>query len=81
MKVKAQLFAQLRDAAGTSELIVDLKDQATISDLLEKLYTEKPPLRRYDQSILVAVGVDFVRRDYAIQPDDEIAVMPPVQGG
>jgi len=29
----------------------------------------------------VGAGLDFVARDHVIQPNDEIAIMPPVQGG
>ena len=38
-------------------------------------------LRDWDKSILIASGLDFVGRDYVIKPNDEISVMPPVQGG
>jgi molybdopterin converting factor small subunit len=38
-------------------------------------------LRDWDKSILVASGVEFVGRDYLLQPNDDISVMPPVQGG
>jgi molybdopterin converting factor small subunit len=45
------------------------------------IYSGTPGLREWDKSILVAAGVEFVRRDYVLQPDDEISIMPPVQGG
>jgi molybdopterin converting factor small subunit len=48
---------------------------------LEKLYSRTPPLRDWDKSILVASGVEFVGRDYLLKADDQISVMPPVQGG
>jgi len=38
-------------------------------------------LREWDKSILVAAGVEFVGRDYVLQPSDDISIMPPVQGG
>ncbi len=53
----------------------------TAADLLETLYSNTPALRDWDKSILVAAGLEFVGRDYALKPGDEISIMPPVQGG
>jgi molybdopterin converting factor small subunit len=81
MKVRVQFFAQLRDLAGTPELDVDLAEGSTIADLLEEIYELKPQLQARDPTTLIGAGVDFVGRDYQIQPNDRIAIMPPVQGG
>lgn len=81
MKVPVHFYAQLRDLAGVAELDVDLTEGSTVGQLLEKVYEKKPPLRSRDKSILVGVGLEFVERDYVVKESDEIAVMPPVQGG
>jgi molybdopterin converting factor small subunit len=81
MKVRVQCFAQLRDAAGFSEMELELPDNATTADLLATLYERAPDLRSWDKSILLGSGVEFVGRDHALRPDEEIAIMPPVQGG
>ena len=81
MKVCVQFYSQLRDLAGASELILDLVEGATVTDLLEKIYAKVPVLRSRDTSILVGAGVEFVDRNYKVQPGDEISIMPPVQGG
>ncbi|HEY0368170.1 MAG TPA: MoaD/ThiS family protein [Chthoniobacterales bacterium] len=81
MKVRVQFFSNLRDASGVSEIDVDLNEGATVADLLEQLYARTPALRAWDKSILVGAGVEFVSRDHVIRPNEEIAVMPPVQGG
>lgn len=81
MTVRAQLFSHLRDAAGVSELRVDLPEGANVAQLLAQLYERTPALRAWDNSILVGAGVEFVERDYALRPNEEIAIMPPVQGG
>ena len=81
MKVRVQFYAQLRDLAGEHEMDVDLPPGSTVRDLLEKIYTLKPPLRRHDKTILVGAGVEFVDRDYDLKAGEEIAIMPPVQGG
>ena len=74
-------YSQLRDLIGTQELDLELPDKATVKDLLERIYQQKPALRSRDKSILVGAGVEFVDRKYELKPGDEIAIMPPVQGG
>jgi len=81
MNVRVHFYAQLRDLAGTSELSIDLPDKATIDDLLARIYKEKPVLRSQDKSLLIGAGVEFVDRNYKLKAGDEIAIMPPVQGG
>ncbi len=81
MKVHIQFYAQLRDAAGCSHIDIDVSESAKVSELLEKIYDQFPALRAHDKAILVGVGVEFVDRNYKLNPGDEIAIMPPVQGG
>jgi len=81
MKLHVQFFSRLRELAGVSEMDLDVAEGTRISDLLELLYSRTPALRDWDKSILVAAGVEFVSRDYVVQPSDEISIMPPVQGG
>ncbi len=79
--VHVQLFSHLRDAAGVSELDLELPDSSTVADLLHQLYARTPALRSWDGSILIGAGVEFVGRDYLLRPDEQVAIMPPVQGG
>ena len=81
MKIHVQFYAQLRDLVGTGELDIDLDEDATVHDLIEKIYAQQPVLRPHDKSILIGAGVEFVDRNYKLKPEDEIAIMPPVQGG
>jgi molybdopterin converting factor small subunit len=81
MKIRVQFFAQLRDAIGSSELDLELKEGASVNELLAALYEQAPTLQKCDKSILVGAGLEFVGRDYILRPNEEIAIMPPVQGG
>jgi molybdopterin converting factor small subunit len=81
MKVRVQFYAQLRDLIGTREIDIDLKEGATVRDLLDEIYAQQPKLRLHDKSILIGAGVEFVDRNYKPRPGEEISVMPPVQGG
>jgi molybdopterin converting factor small subunit len=81
MNVHVQFFSHLRDLAGVSEMKLEVPEATKVAGLLEILYSRRPALRDWDKSILVAAGVEFVGRDYILQPDDRISIMPPVQGG
>ena len=81
MKIHVQFYAQLRDLTAEHESDIDLPEESTVRDLLEKIYSQTPSLRSHDKSILIGAGVEFVDRNYKLKPGEEIAIMPPVQGG
>jgi len=81
VKVRVQFYAQLRDLTRVESVDADLADGVNVSTLLQELYLKFPALRVHDQTILVGVGVEFVDRNYIVKTGDEIAIMPPVQGG
>jgi MoaD family protein len=81
MKIHVQFYAQLRDLIGIRELEVDLSDGATVRELLDQIYAKQPALCSHDKSILIGAGLEFVDRNYKLKPGEEIAIMPPVQGG
>jgi molybdopterin converting factor small subunit len=81
MPVTVQFFSQLRGIVGAAELSLRLAGPTTVADLLRELYRAHPGLEKWDGNILIGVGLEFVGRDYLLQPNDQIAIMPPVQGG
>jgi len=81
MRIRVQFFSQLKEIVGTREVQIDLAVNATVADLLARLYVRYPELEKWDRNILVGAGVEFVERAHVLQPNDEIAIMPPVQGG
>ena len=81
MKVRVEFYAQLRDLIGIHELDLELPEGATVRELLEKIYAQKPALRANDKSILIGAGLEFVDRNHKLNPEEKIAIMPPVQGG
>ena len=81
MKVRVQFYAQLPELIAVHELELELQQGADVRQLLEKIYAQKPALRAHDKSILIGAGLEFVDRNYKLKPGEEIAIMPPVQGG
>jgi molybdopterin converting factor small subunit len=79
--MRIQFFSQLKEIVGAGEITLDLPDGTSVADLLVRLYRDFPELEKWDRNLLVGAGLDFVARDHIIQPNDQIAIMPPVQGG
>lgn len=80
-ELRVLFFSQLKDIVGAAEIALPARQDESVADLLRRLYQLHPGLEKWDQQILVGAGVDFVGRDYRVRPNDEIAIMPPVQGG
>src|SRR5688572_15205946 len=80
MEISVRLFAGLRDRAGSSELMLELPEAATVADLLRALGTtplgDLPP-----RSFIVAVNREYATADRTIGREDEVALIPPVSGG
>ncbi len=82
MTVRVLFFSLLRDVVGAEELEWELPDDGvTVSALLAQLYEKWPGLQEWDSKILVALDLDYVDRDTELSDGQEVAVMPPVQGG
>lgn len=81
MKVRAQFFSRLRDEAGVSETEIELPNEATVNDLLARLFAEFPKLEKWNAHLLIAVDVEYVPREQILKPNEIVAIMPPVQGG
>jgi molybdopterin synthase sulfur carrier subunit len=79
--MKVQFFSQLKEIVGASEITLNLPDALPVADLLARLYRDFPELEKWDRNLLVGAGLEFVARDHLIQPNDQVAIMPPVQGG
>lgn len=82
MTVRVLFFSLLREVTGEREIWWELPgDSASVAELLESLYRRWPELREWDRKILVAVDLHYVKRDEGVSEGQEVAIMPPVQGG
>lgn len=76
MTLSVQLFAMLRERAGSDRVEVELADGATVSDLL----TEMSDLIGV-MPVRVAVNREYSDPVRALEPGDELALIPPISGG
>ena len=82
MTAKVLFFSLLRGLVGENEIEWEVgEDGLKVAVLLDQLYERWPSLREWDSKILVALDLDYVERDALVMPGQEVAVMPPVQGG
>ena len=81
MRVTVKLFAQLRDLAGSGELIRDVEAPATVQTVWQSLTAEMPALVDYEATMSVAVNAEYARMAAAVHDGDEVAFLPPVSGG
>jgi len=79
MTVRVLSFGVLKDWLGAAELAVELKEGATVTQLLEHLNALRPtPLQR---GIAVSVNTEFASAIQVLHAGDEVGLLPPVSGG
>jgi molybdopterin synthase catalytic subunit len=82
MKVDIRLFAVFRERAGRDRLELELVDGATVADALTALGAESGLGELLSRMpVRVALNREYVAEDAAIEPGDELALIPPVSGG
>lgn len=81
MRVSAHFYSYFKDLTDCADVVVEVPDGATISDLQKRLIEKFPKLGAMQKSTLIAVGVEYQNKDYILQPGDEVSLFPPVQGG
>jgi molybdopterin converting factor subunit 1 len=82
MKVTLLFFSVLRDLSGCDRLELELPPHvATLSQLLDQLDQRMPGLAGWEGRLLLAVNGEYAAPSTTLANGDEIALMPPVQGG
>ena len=81
MQVTVRFYSYYKDLTGCAGMGETLPEQSTIADLWAKLATRFPKLEAMQKSTLIAVGVEYQGRSYALKEGDEVSLFPPVQGG
>jgi MoaD family protein len=77
--MRIKLFAALRDIAGASEIEADAPNVATLREDLSAKFGDE--FERILAAGAVIVDGEKVGPDRTLEPDDEVALLPPVSGG
>lgn len=81
MKIRVRFFASLRDIVGRREVVLELPEGVTASELLQRFAGEHPRLQALLPSLLLAVNREYVESTQLLRDGDEVAFIPPVSGG
>jgi MoaE-MoaD fusion protein len=76
MEVTVRLFAMLRERAGAAQVVLELPEGARVSDALAALGGLADGL-----PLVMAVNREYADAGRALDPGDELALIPPVSGG
>jgi MoaE-MoaD fusion protein len=81
VRVRIRLFAIQRELAGTREVALDLRDDATVADAWMALVAVHPPLAPGRASVRFARNGAYADESTSLADGDEVAMIPPVSGG
>jgi molybdopterin converting factor subunit 1 len=81
MNIQVQLFAGLREAAGTNQLSLEVPSGTTPRQVARLLAERFPAIRAQLDSISFAANGEIVQPDTALPESCELAMLPPVSGG
>ena len=80
IKIKVKCFSQVKYSLGVDELTFELEDGTSVSDL-EKIVREKALGKLEGVTLRTAINRKYISDNAILNDGDEIAFIPPVQGG
>ncbi|MGA8491379.1 MAG: molybdenum cofactor biosynthesis protein MoaE [Terriglobales bacterium] len=81
MQVRVLFFGMLKDLAGRGSDLLNLPEQATLSDVFMHYEEINPRLGEVAASIAISINQEFAGSDSRLKEGDEVAFLPPVSGG
>lgn len=81
MKIKVLFFAQLREALGEQERVVEVQEEITAKKLACQLLEQAGLRSLKSLPLLYAVNEQLVTGQRVLCNQDILALMPPVAGG
>jgi molybdopterin converting factor subunit 1 len=80
IKIKVKCFSQVKYALGMDNLNLEF-ESGTSTSQLEKFIREKANGKLDGISLRVALNKKYITDETELQDGDEVAFIPPVQGG
>ncbi len=81
MQVRVLLFGVLKDLLASESIVMELPEEATAGQLVERCMASAPQARKFSASLAVAVNREYAASTQILRDGDEIALLPPVSGG
>ncbi len=79
--MRVLLFAHLKDAAGAAELNLEFQGPVSLDELWAALIATRPALAPFRAVVRIARNQEYATPNVRLDPDDEVALIPPVSGG
>ena len=81
--IKILFFARLREQLKCPSIELNLVEELTIKDIIDKLLIQHPDWQPYlsSESLLMAVNQNMANETSAVKSGDEVAFFPPVTDG
>jgi molybdopterin converting factor subunit 1 len=79
--MKVLFFAQSRELAGRDDFFLPVEKPITESEFWALLAGSFPGLAAYQKTARLARRETYLQKGEWLNPEDEIAVIPPVSGG
>ena len=80
IKIRLKCFSQVKYALGKNEIIFELENGVSTDDL-EKIVRKKAEGKLNDITLSTALNKKYISKNTELKDGDEVAFIPPVQGG
>ena len=80
IKIRLKCFSQVKHVLGKNEIIFELENGASTDDLL-KIVRKKAEGKLNDVALSTALNKKYISKNTELEDGDEVAFIPPVQGG
>jgi MoaE-MoaD fusion protein len=81
MRVQVLFFGVLKDIVGRAEDLLELKEGATLADVLSHYEERVPKIREILHTVALSVNRHYAGPGAILGEGDEVALLPPVSGG
>lgn len=81
MQVTVKLFAIFQEVFATDEIQITLESGALVSQIFDRLASQKPQLEQWRSLTRYAINLSFAEPYTVLKNGDEVALIPPVSGG
>jgi MoaE-MoaD fusion protein len=81
MKIKAAYLGGSRGDTGCAEETIEVPEQSSVADAIAIICEKHPSLNAHLGTARWALNFEFVDQEATLKAGDELALIPPVQGG
>jgi molybdopterin synthase sulfur carrier subunit len=81
MEIKVLFFASYREKTGIKSDYFEINPGATLGDLIQIISRRFPNIKTDTSKIVAAINEEFCGHNTVLEPENIVALIPPVSGG